>query len=188
MRDDDDIWFDSLAGGDADEPTETARTARAIRTALLARIVDEEPPLIGQDTQREGELVARARREGLLPPARIPKYRRLPALLAAAAIAGLAVTVTLQLRTESATQVTRGSSSEIARIQNQHPRELQQQLIRELEAVGVHARGYEAFGRPGIDADLPVPLPQAVHEILSRHGISAPKGNLLQVEIDVPTR
>lgn len=183
MRDDDDIWFDSLAGGNGDEPEKAAQAARAIRAAILTRIAAEESPVADQDHQRESELVGRARREGLLPT-RTTQYRRLPAFLAAAAIAGLVVTVTLQMRTESPTPAIRGAASGIARIHDEHPKELQQQLIRELKSAGVQARGYESFGRPGIDADLPAPLPSAVREILARHGIAPPKDNVLQLEID----
>ncbi|HEY2464738.1 MAG TPA: hypothetical protein VGI32_11820 [Steroidobacteraceae bacterium] len=186
MRDDDDIWFDSLAGGKGDEPEKAARAARAIRAAILTRIAAEGSPTLDQNAQREGELIARARAEGLLPAARATRYRRLPALLAAAAIAGLAVTVTLRMRTEP-TPVTRGSPAAVARIRAAHPKELQQQLIRELESAGVQARGYESFGRPAIDADLPSPLPSAVSEVLARHGITAPKDNVLQLEIDAST-
>src|SRR5450432_4655544 len=130
--DDDDIWFASLAGGQAEEPEKAARAARAVRAAILTRIAAEETPAAGQNAQRESELIARARAEGLLPPARATPYRRLPAFLAAAAIAGLAVTVTLQMRTKSLIPVTRGSPSPVSRIQDEHPKELQQQLIREL--------------------------------------------------------
>jgi hypothetical protein len=188
MRDDDDIWFDSLAGGAGDDPEKAAAAARAVRAAILTRIAAEESPVAGRNDRREGELVARARAEGLLPAARFTRYRRLPAFLAAAAIAGLAITVTLQMRTESPAPVTRGSGSGgMARIHSAHPKELQQQLIRELGSAGVQARGYESFGRPGVDADLPIPMPAAVREILARHGITPPKDNVLQLEIDAAT-
>ena len=186
MRDDDDIWFDSLAGGEGDEPEKAALAARAIRTEPDANAA-EEPPVVDDSGRRENELIARARAEGVLQPSRTSRYRRLPAFLAAAAIAGLAVTVALQMRTESPPPVTRGSASAIARIHSEHPKELQQHLIRELKAAGVQARGYESFGRPGIDADLPVPLTSAVREILERNGITPPRDNVLQLEIDAAT-
>jgi hypothetical protein len=187
MRDDDDIWFASLAGAKGDEPEKAARAARAIRAAILTRVAAEDSAQVGENTRRENELIARARAEGLLAPIRTTRYRRLPAFLAAAAIAGLALTVTLQMRTQAPTPVTRGSASGIARIHAEHPKELQQQLIRELKAAGVQARGYESFGRPGIDVDLPIPRPAAVREILARHGITPQKDNVLQVEIDSAT-
>jgi hypothetical protein len=183
MRDGDDVWFDSLAGAKHDEPEKAATAARAVRAAILTRIAAEQPPVVDRNDQRESELIARARSEGLLPATRAP-FRRLPAFLAAAAIAGLAVSVTLQMRTEPSPPVIRGSPSGITRIRDEHPKDLQQQLIRELKAVGVQARGYESFGRPGIDADLPVPLPPQVREILARHGITPPQDNVLQLEID----
>jgi hypothetical protein len=186
MRDDDDIWFDSLAGAKQTEPEKAATAARAVRAAILTRIAAEQPPVVDQNGLRENELIARARAQGLLPPARA-QYRRLPAFLAAAAIAGLAVTVTLQMRTKTPTSVIRGPSSGIARIRDEHPKELQQQLIRELKSAGVQARGYESFGRPGIDADLPTPLPLEVREILAHHGIAPPQDNVLQLEIDAST-
>jgi hypothetical protein len=48
----------------------------------------------------------------------------------------------------------------------------------------VRATGYESFGRQGIDADLPSPLPAEVRAVLDRHGLAAPRDNILQVEID----
>jgi hypothetical protein len=186
MRDDDDIWFDSLAGAKKEETEKAAMAARAVRAAILTRIAAEGPAKADRNDKRESELIARARAQGLLPAVRT-RYRRLPAYLAAAAIAGLAVTVTLQLRTEPPAPVTRSAPSAIARIHDEHPKELQQQLIRELASVGVQARGFESFGRPGIDADLPTPLPPEVRDILARHGITAPKDNVLQLEIDAAT-
>jgi hypothetical protein len=187
MRDEDDIWFDSLGGGKGDEPEKAAAAARAVREAILTRIAADSSSVAGLDSRRENALIARARAEGLLPPVRTMRYRRLPAFFAAAAIAGLAVTVTLQMRSGSPTAVTRGSSSGIARIHSEHPKELQQELIRELKAAGVQARGYESFGRAGIDADLPTPLSATVLEILARHDIAPPKDDVLQLEIDAAT-
>lgn len=183
MRDEDDVWFDSLAGGKGDEPDQAAAAARAVRAAIRTRIAGENPAVVGRNARRESELIARARAEGLLPPGGAGWYRRFPALLAAAAIAGLAVTVTLQLRTELPSAVTRGSAAAV-RIRDPHPQLLQQQLIRELKSAGVQVRSYESFGRPGIDAELPAPLPLNVREILVRHGIPAPQDNVLQLEID----
>jgi hypothetical protein len=183
MLDEDDIWFDSLAGGKGDQPEKAAAAARAVRAAILTHIAAEAPVLVGQDLKREAELIARARAEGLLPLNR-GQSRRWPAFLAAAAIVGLAITVTLQMRTPTHIPVTRGSAYGIERIRDAHPRELQQSLLSELKAVGVQGKAYESFGRPGIDADLPTPLPQAVRDVLARHGISPPSDGVLQLEID----
>jgi hypothetical protein len=183
VRDDDDIWFDSLAGSTVDEPDKAAATARAIRAAILAR-AGEEPAAAGENLRRENDLVARARAEGLLPAQRVHVKRRWPAFLAAAAIAGLAIGLTLHMRTEAPAPVTRGSPAGIARITDKDPKQLQQELIRELKAAGVRASGYESFGRQGVDADLPTPLPGQVREILARHGITPPADNVLQLEIE----
>jgi hypothetical protein len=184
MRDEDDIWFDSLAGGKGGEPEKAAAAARAVRAAILTHIAAETRAEVGQDPKRENALIARARAEGLLPLIRGPS-RRWPAFLAAAAIAGLAITVTLQMRTPTQMPVTRGSSHGIERVRAAHPQELQQALLSELNAAGVQARAYESFGRPGIDADLPTPLTAAVREVLARHGITAPADGVLQLEIDL---
>jgi len=57
-------------------------------------------------------------------------------------------------------------------------------LIRELKAQACGRAGYESFGRQGVDADLPTPLPGQVREILARHGITPPADNVLQLEIE----
>jgi hypothetical protein len=85
----------------------------------------------------------------------------------------------VRMRTVVPASVTRGMPSGVVRIRAADPRQLQQELIRELAAAGVTASGYESFGRPGIDADLPAPLPAAVGELLARHGIAAPADNVL---------
>ena len=185
MRDEDDIWFDSLAGSSAQEPGKAAAAARAVRAAILAQRAAEDLPAAGQNPRRETELIARARAAGLLPANRARPNRRWPAFLAAAAIAGIAVGLTLRMRTEVPASVTRGAPSGIVRIRAKDPKEQQQELIRELNAAGVGASGYESLGRLGIDADLPAPLPAAVRDILARHGIAAPADNVLQLEIEV---
>jgi hypothetical protein len=184
MRDDDDIWFDSLAGLRADEPDKAASAARAVRAAILSRRAAEQAPVQGRDASREAQLIERARAEGLLPANRTRTVRRWPAFLAAAAIAAVGVGVALHMRGTSPAFVTRGAASAIVRIRDRNPKQLQQELIRELEEAGVSARGYESFGRPGIDADLPSPLPAGVREILGRHGIAPPADDVLRLEIE----
>ena len=187
MRDDDDIWLDSLAGNDDPEPQKAAAAGRAIRTALLARQAAQQLRLAGPDAQREDALIARARAEGLLPPTVAVRPRRWPALLAAAAIAGLAVGLSLQMRSKPAPPATRGAPGEIARIKVADPSRLKLELIRELRAAGIEAHGYQSLGREGIDADLPAPLSPAALEVLTRHGIALPAGSVLQVEIEPAT-
>jgi hypothetical protein len=187
MRDDDDIWLDSLAGSAADDRRPAAIAGRAVRAAILARRAAEDPPVVEQNLQREGALVARARAEGLLPRQRKLSHRPWAVLLAAAAIGAIAVGLTFLTQTNMPAPITRGSPNSITRIHARDPRQLQQQLIQELRAAGVRARGYETFGREGIDADLPKPPSPEVRAILERHGISEPADAVLQVEIDIGT-
>jgi hypothetical protein len=70
------------------------------------------------------------------------------------------------------------------RIESSDPQALKARLLRELNAAGVHATGYDRLGRPGIDADLPQPLPPAVHILLDRHHIPIPPDGVLTVEIE----
>ena len=80
--------------------------------------------------------------------------------------------------------VERGASTGIVRLRAPDPMSLKRELMQELEGAGVHVTGYESFGRLGIDADLPTPLPEAVRAVLARHGIVPPHDSVLQVEIE----
>jgi hypothetical protein len=183
MRDEDDNWFDALAGRSGGEAAaKTDAHARAIRAAILSRSAAEEIPVAAEDPMREAALIARARAAGVLPVA--GGSRRRTGWLAAAALASIAVGVTLQMNTRSPTPITRGAASGIVRIRASDPLRLKQELIRELEAAGVHAGGYEQLGRQGIDADLPMPITAEVREVLDRHGIALPADGVLQVEIE----
>jgi hypothetical protein len=72
----------------------------------------------------------------------------------------------------------------VVRLQSADPAKLKQELLQDLAAAGVAAKGYERFGHQGIDADLPTPLPPALRQLLQRQGIAAPDDGVLQVEID----
>jgi hypothetical protein len=186
MHDEDDNWFDALAGRSGGEAAATNDVhAQAIRAAILSRSAAEEIPVAAEDPTREAALIARARTAGvLLPVAGGRASRRGTGWLAAAAIACVAVGVTLQMNTRSPAPITRGAASGIVRIRAPDPLRLKQELIRELEEAGVHARGYEQLGRQGIDADLPMPVTAEVRNLLGRHGIALPADGVLQVEIE----
>src|SRR5258705_4673732 len=66
-RDDTQAWLDALAGRPAERNSPAAREANLLRMEILARSGADAVPLPGQDAAREAELIARARREGLLP-------------------------------------------------------------------------------------------------------------------------
>lgn len=200
---DDERWVDGLAGrADPDGPEATRVEAATLRAALKAReareVRDDAP--VSADLSREAELLARARAEGLLdapahpgtpasPAAPAPRRsspRWLP-WLAAAAIAGLAVGLGLQFRSamppDATPMLERAGPLSPYRITSDDPLALKRQLLAGLRAAGVDARGYEALGVQGIDADLPRPLPDAVRHLLQSHGIPIPDDGVLQVQI-----
>jgi hypothetical protein len=197
MSDDDEIWFESLAGravGDANESTR--KESSSLRSAIraLSDPALEQPP--AADPAREAALLERARAAGLLPdvaPAAARARRRSASahpwrgVLAAAAVAALAVGFVL-LRPLSQPPAVVRTAGAIVRLSADDPARLQQQLIGELKSAGVAARGYEMLGRRGVDADLPRPLPAAVRAVLDSHGIPAPRDGVLQVEIESSSR
>ena len=190
MLDEDDTWLDSLAGrADARKPAGPDDDARAIRAAILSRR-GAEIPAAGEDERREQALIDRARAAGLLQPVRSSsvRHRRRRAIwLSAAALACVAVAVTLQMRIQPPAPIVRAGPQVVVHLRAPDPLHLKQQLIRELEAAGVKTRGYELLGRQGIDADLPLPVTAPVREVLARHGIAAPQDGVLQVEIEPET-
>jgi hypothetical protein len=193
MADEDDQWFKALAGQrPADDRSELSAQAAALRAAVLARSVTDAGEVRPTDPDREAALIAQALASGLLPPTTMAAIRpaapaqRRPLRWAAlaAALACLAIGVSLQMRTKTATVVLRGDSAGVVHLRTRDPMGLKQELLRELDAVGVHATGYENLGRQGIDADVPVPLPAAVRDVLRRHAIPLPTGGVLQIEIE----
>jgi hypothetical protein len=198
MSEKDDLdWLDSLAGRDASASPE----ARELRAAILARANSAEPVVPAEDAGRETDLIARARREGLLVDASElagnPFARRssLRATFrnagsrgwAAAALAIGVLALAWNLRpTDAPEELLRGSTDGVAHLQAADPRALKQQIVDELRAVGVQATGYEQLGVSGIDADLPQPLPEGARRVLEQHRIAVPKDGVLRVEIATP--
>jgi hypothetical protein len=186
MHDEDDLWLQALAGHtEAGEPGDLSVQGAALRAAIRARAVADAGDVRVIDPAREAALIARARAAGLLPPAATPaKWRELRWVALAAAVVCVAIGVSLQMRTGPATIVVRGDTSAVVHLRTRHPLRLKQDLLRELNAVGVRATGYESLGRQGIDAEVPVPLPEAVRRVLERHAIPQPAGNVLQLDIE----
>jgi hypothetical protein len=182
MQDDDDQWLAGLAGKTpAAAGDDLSAQGAALRSAILARTVSEPGAVPAIDSQREAALIWRARAAGLLGPTR---SRTVWWATLAAALACVALGVSLQMRPQTATVVLRGDSAGPLRIRAADPLRLKQELLRELSAAGVQATGYDNLGLQGIDADLPRPLPEAVRRILDRHAIPLPSGNVLQLEIE----
>ena len=182
MQDEDERWFDALAGRSEGE-------GASLRSAILAQHAGEPIPVQALDAEREATLILRARRAGLLDAAPAAKHlpqRRRPLLWAslAAALAIVAVGISGQFLNEPAAVVLRGDSSGVLLIRADDPLALKQDLIRDLQSAGIHVTGYEKLGRQGLDADLPAPLPEAVRDILQRRGIPVPMDNILQLEIE----
>jgi hypothetical protein len=192
MGDEDDLWLKGLAGEPgAQQSSEQSAHGAALRAAILGRTVGDAGEVLAIDPAREAALLARARTAGLLPatvvqapPVSQGKRQAWRWVALAAALAGVAIGVSLQMRTQTGTVVLRGDASAVVHLRAADPLRLKQDLLRELNAVGVHATGYENLGLQGVDADLPNPLPDAVREVLKRHGVPMPAGNVLQIQIE----
>lgn len=197
MRDDDDDhWIDALAGRVPQAGTGRAPLddAHALRRAILDRPAAAAAPVPVEDPAREDALIAKARAAHVLPASAspVPAARatwysgRRARFAAAAAVLCIAagVEVQIRMRTQPPAPILRGDAAGVAHLVAADPLALKKELIRELEAVGVHATGYANLGRQGVDADLPSPLPAEVRAVLERHGIPVPRDQALQVEIE----
>lgn len=186
-RDDDQLWLEALAGRAAgDSPPQ--REASALRRAVIERETDV--PVVAErdrDPAREGRLLDRARREGVLGKPRAAPHRRWwigwDSGFAVAAIAGIALAIGFYQLPTRESQVVRSAPDGVVRLEADDPAGLKQQIIDELRAIGVAASGYERLGRHGIDADLPQPVTDAVRRVLARHRIPLPADGVLRVEI-----
>jgi hypothetical protein len=187
----DDVWLDVLAGRvTATQPSEQLRAVALEAAALREFIRQPDPassldaPLV--DAQREKELIARARREGLLVSdagGGHAKFVLRRFSLAAAAVLVVAMGIGVWRTSLSPQSVVRGVDHGTVHLETRDPAALKRQLTQELEAAGVKVSGYERLGRAGIDADLPQPLTTQVAKILERHRIPIPSDGALVVEI-----
>lgn len=187
-NDDDLRWLDALAGR-AEVESATGREAFALRQALLA---DERG---SQDSgftsaaaeplnpRREAGLLDLAAREGLLPtrPSRVYSWQW---ALAACLVLALGLGAGLQwMQYPVGQSVVRGGEDGVVRMTSTHPAALKQRILHELRAAEVEATGYEALNVHGIDADLPLPLTDAVRDVLRAHDIPEPADGALRIEI-----
>ena len=88
------------------------------------------------------------------------------------------------LRHAPGSETYRGMDGGAVRIESSNPQALKDRLLQELDAVGVRATGYDRLGRLGVDADLPLPVPAAVQDVLKKHHIPPPNDGVLMVEIE----
>jgi hypothetical protein len=187
----DDVWLEALAGRVSPAQVSEQSRALALEAAALREFIREEGSVSSLDVPgvsaaREEELIARARRDGLLvsysTDARArPSLRRLS--LSAAAVLVVAVGIGVWRASLPPLEVVRGVDHGTVHMEARDPAALKRQLTDELEAAGVKVSGYERLGRVGIDADLPQPLPPEVAIILARHQIPIPSDGVLVVEI-----
>jgi hypothetical protein len=196
IRDDDDAWLDALAGRieplqfDTVQSRDLVLEALALREFIRRQELPTTPGIHTVDAARELELIARARREGLLVSAaqrQLPRYglRRLG--FSAAALVVIAVGIGLWRSSLTPQETLRGVDHGTVHLQAQDPPALKRQLTEELTAAGATVSGYERLGRLGIDVDLPQPLPTDIVKILERHHIPVPSDEVLVVEIERPS-
>lgn len=193
--DDDTAWLVALAGrSDAARAGKDAEAA--VQDALMLRDLIraqefEVTSVPSVDPARERELIARAYAQGLLPESAAgPARRRFAGLRAAwatAAVIIVAVGIGLYRSSTAPMETLRGTENGTVHLESRDPFALKTRLTAELRAAGVQVSGYERLGRPGIDADLPQPLPIEVRQILQKHHIPVPKDGTLVVEFDEPS-
>jgi hypothetical protein len=198
--DDDSAWLDALAGrgggtppgDDAAGPQAAAvRDAQALRELIRAQEFDLDAAVPPIDPARERELIARAIAEGLLPHSALRPARRwyagLRGVSAAAAVLVVAIGIGLFRFSREPVETLRGTENGTVHLETPDPSALKRRLTSELSAAGVRVSGYERLGHPGIDADLPQPLPPPVQHILEAHHIPIPSDGVLVVEFDEPS-
>ncbi len=196
MTDSDRDWLDALAGRTpAGSDRAAIAEARRLRELIQRHVRAPDVPVAALDAQREAQLLERARRDGLIEPAQLP--RRTGRLLRptkaggwvglAAAIAGMAVALTVFFHGgASRPEHFRSAHESVIRLEAADPTALKMQIIDELRAAGVAATGYESLGIEGIDAQLPKPVPPGVRDVLTRHHLSVPDNGVLRIEIAAP--
>lgn len=192
---DEQLWLDALAGRARGQDSGT-REASELRKAMLAHhteAVTDEP---AADAAREAELIARARREGLMGQGsareqdrravRFARFQGWRGGLAVAAVAALAIGLGLFLRTTTEVETVRSAPDRIVRLESADPAALKRALIEDLRAASVAAEGYEMLGRQGVDAELPQPLAPEVRQVLEKYRIEPPVNGMLRVQITMP--
>ena len=197
----DDDWLDGLRSSARDGANTPARLeAQMLREAVKAKDAQvtgtsAQSAVPDTDSAREEALLARAAREGLIPPRvswlekrdkRIRRrqsptgWRPLLALAAALATAAIGTTWWIQIR-PTAAPVYRGEEPVL--LEAPDALALKERILAELRAAGVQAIGYESLGAQGVDADLPQPVTPEVRRVLDAHGIPLPTDGVLRIEI-----
>jgi hypothetical protein len=179
----DDRWLDGLAGrGGTRDPS--AAEGRVLRKALAARsaTASEQPGDARDHAARAQALVERARREGMIPGRATAAPSTTLRYALAAAVAILGAGLAWMVRPAPEAQILRNAPDDIERVAVRDPAIAQAELMAALRSAGVEPRGYEVLGRRGVDAEVPVPSPEAVIAALDRFGLSPPADGVLRVE------
>ncbi len=179
--DDDEKWQAGLAGR-AGGASRAAREGSWLRAALrqyaAIPVVHDQP---ATSLSREERLLGLARREHLLPPRSLIRQAS-PWLALAAGLAVAAFGVLRLWSPDVDTQVVRGASDGVMRIEIASPTDAQKMLLAELKAVGIEGRGYEMLGRYGVDADWPAAPTVEQRGLLEKLHLTAPQDQALRVE------
>lgn len=196
MTDEDQEWLDALAGRASEgSGRAAAREAKRLREFIQRNVRTPDVTVPTRDAQREGQLLERARREGLIDPGQLGRRGRRLMLAArtgrwiglAASLVGIGAALALFLRGTPPTEHVRSAHESVSRIEAADPTALKVEILDELRAAGVTATGYEALGIEGIDAQLPRPVPPRVRDVLTRHHLSVPGNGVLRIEIAAPS-
>ena len=183
-HDADQAWIDGLAGRGGDNET------RRLRQGILSREVVAAPFVPEIDPRREEELVAKARRAGLVPKKyglAWPGWQGLAGLAAAASVM-LVIGFLMKPAAVPRPETVRSAPGGIVRIEARDPHALQHKIAEELQALGISAVLYDRLNTYGIDADLPSPPPPEVLEVLKRHRIPTPADGVLKLELTEPAQ
>jgi hypothetical protein len=173
-----------LRTNDATPASPDVIEAAALRELIRAVPEPEAAQVLTVDPIREGELIERARAQGVLPAPAAPRSRwvRTGALAAAAGVVLAVVGLTLLRSPSPLPETLRGDGR--VHLKTDDPAALKRQLTEQLRAAGAHVTGYERLGRPGIDVDLPKPLTAEIRRILEEHEIPVPSDDELIVEFE----
>jgi hypothetical protein len=212
-EEDDEGWFEALAGRPApDARAATLREAAWLRAALLSYRQTPPAGLMPNASGRIDRLLAKAIAAGLITavapppstPAASPLLRSWASLkrllsawpapaLALATVGALAVLVWPRLiamdptDTSPMAEVSRSSDTHQV-VQAAQPQATRDQLMREFSSVGLAPRAFSRLGRWGLSIEWPSQATREQLEVLQRHGLRAPNGPLLVVEVQQESR
>lgn len=187
MADDDERWLDGLAGRAA-EGADAVREGTMLRAAMR-RWPPVAAPVPERDAAHLAGTIARARAAGLFasrtpsPRARWYALRPVRWVAAFATVAVVATLVVLRPGPVDETTV-RSAPDAVVLLRVADPDAERRRLVEALASRGVKASTYARFGRLGVDADLPSPLPDDLKALLARDRIPVPADGVLRVEFE----